>query len=242
MSSVVHVFDSEYVNGLRRGDPAIEAHFVDHFSPILLRMLRRKVRSADHARDLRQETFFRVLKAVRCGPGLQNPERFHIFVIGVCNNIVRETYREQSRSVPLSELKDDPVADFPCAHALVVAREARNKVRRTLAQMSPTEQDILRGMFLDEQSKDEICRRLGISRDYLRVLLHRAKKQFGMRAEKDKFQATPPHSPQSASHGCGATCGEAGNPSGVPSTVSGVAFRLRSPRIPNRSWKSHRAC
>lgn len=192
MLPVVQAFDSEYVNGLRRGDPAIEAHFVDHFSPILLRMLRRKVRSADQARELRQETFFRVLKAVRSGGGVQNPERFHIFVIGVCNNIVRETYREQSRSVPLSELKDEPMADFPCAHALVLAREARSKVRRTLAQMNPMEQDILRAMFLDEQSKEEICGRLGISRDYLRVLLHRAKKQFGIRAEKDEPQAAPP--------------------------------------------------
>ena len=30
-------------------------------------------------------------------------------------------------------------------------------------------------MFLEERSKDEICREFGVDREYLRVLVHRAK-------------------------------------------------------------------
>ncbi|HEY6249250.1 MAG TPA: sigma-70 family RNA polymerase sigma factor [Candidatus Angelobacter sp.] len=182
MSSAACAFDSDYLKALRRGDPAIEAHFVDHFSPILLRTLRRKVRSADQAREVRQETFLRVLAAVRSGRGVDKPERFGVFVIGVCNNIVREIYREQSRCMALSELETEPVADFPSAYALVLAEETRGKVRHMLSQLDVNEQVILEAMFLDEQSKDEICGRLGVSRSYLRVLLYRAKKQFGVRA------------------------------------------------------------
>src|SRR5579864_3357378 len=185
MSSVARTFDSDYLNALRQGDPAIEAHFVDHFSPMLLRTLRRKVRSVDQARDLRQETFLRVLAAVRSGRGVNKPERFEVFVIGVCNNIVRETYRDQSRSVALSELETEPVADFPSAYARVLAEETRGKVRRMLSRLDVNEQSILEALFLDEQDKDEICRRLRVSRGYLRVLLHRAKKQFGIRVGKD---------------------------------------------------------
>jgi RNA polymerase sigma-70 factor (ECF subfamily) len=33
-------------------------------------------------------------------------------------------------------------------------------------------------MFLDELDKDQVCREFGVDRDYLRVLLHRAKMQF----------------------------------------------------------------
>ena len=182
MSSAPHVFDSGYVNGLRQGDPAIEAHFVDHFNPILLRTLRRKVRSADQARDLRQETFLRVLATVRSGRGIREPERFERFVTGVCNNIVRETYRQQCRSVGLSTLEADPEADFPSAYALVLAEESRDKVRQILAQLDADERDILEAMLLDEQNKEDICRRLGVSRSYLRVLLCRAKKRFRIRA------------------------------------------------------------
>jgi RNA polymerase sigma-70 factor (ECF subfamily) len=185
MSSAACAFDSEYLNALRQGDPAIETHFVDHFSPILLRTLRRKVRSAEQAREVRQETFLRVLAAVRSGHGVQKPERFQVFVFSVCNNIVREIYRQQDRCMPLSELETEPMADSPSAYDLVLAEQTRSKVRQMLSQLGGNEQGILEAMFLDEQNKDEICTRLRVSRNYLRVLLYRAKKHFSGQVEKD---------------------------------------------------------
>lgn len=181
-------FDSGYLDALRQRDPVTEAHFVDHFSPILLRVLRRKVHSVDQAKEVRQETFLRVLAAVRSGRRVRKPERFEVFVISVCNNIVRETYREQRRSVALSTLATEPVVDFPSAYALVLAEEICCNVRRMLSQLDVSEQGILQAMLLDEQNKDEICHRLGVSRSYLRVLLCRAKKQFRIRMEKDVSQ------------------------------------------------------
>jgi RNA polymerase sigma-70 factor (ECF subfamily) len=188
MLSDPHPFDSGYLDALRQRDSAIEAHFVGHFSPILLRVLRRKVRSVDQAEEVRQETFLRVLATIRSGRGVRKPEQFEVFVISVCNNIVRETYREQRRSVALSTLETEPVADFPSAYALVLAEEICCNVRRMLSQLDVSEQGILQAMLLDEQNKDEICHRLGVSRSYLRVLLCRAKKQFRIRMEKDVSQ------------------------------------------------------
>jgi RNA polymerase sigma-70 factor (ECF subfamily) len=199
MFSAPQVFDSRYVNALRQGDPIVEAHFVDHFSPILLRTLLWKVRSADRAKDLRQEVFLRVLAAVRSGDGILRPERFEAFVIGVCNNIVRESYRQQRQFVDLSIVKKEPMADFPSAYALVLAQEIRTKVRGILSELNGTEQTILEAILLDEQDKDETCRRLGISRGYLRVLLHRAKRQFFIRAQKDALQ--PQKSFRRVTHG-----------------------------------------
>lgn len=189
MGPVARTFDSDYLDALRQGDPATEAHFVDTFSPILMRALRRKVRSADEVRDLHQETFLRVLAAVRSGRGVNKPERFVVFVFGVCNNILRETYRERNRCVALSELAEEPVADFPSAYALVLARETRGKVRQMLSQLSGNAQTVLEGIFLDEQNKDELCRRLGVTRSYLRVILYRAKKQLGLQAEKKTLES-----------------------------------------------------
>lgn len=180
MSSAACAFDSHYVNALRQGDPAVEAHFVEHFSPILLRVLRGKVRSADQAREVRQETFLRVLETVRSGPGVHKPERFEVFVFSVCNNVVRESYREQYRSVALEDLEAEPVADFPNPYALALAEETRQQVRQILSQLETQEKGILQAMFLDEHDKDEICRKLGVTRNYLRVLLWRAKKRFAM--------------------------------------------------------------
>jgi RNA polymerase sigma-70 factor, ECF subfamily len=36
----------------------------------------------------------------------------------------------------------------------------------------------LREVFLEERDKDEVCRDYGVDREYLRVLLHRAKQSF----------------------------------------------------------------
>jgi RNA polymerase sigma-70 factor (ECF subfamily) len=181
MSSVSHEFNSDYVNALRVGDPAIEAHFVEHFSPILLRALRRKVRSADQARDVRQETFLRVLAALRCGVEVRQPGRFAAYVMSVCNNIVHETYRQQRRFVSLPALETEPVVDLPSAYALILAEETRSKVGHVLSQLSASERSVLQDVFLDEQDKDDICRRLGVSRTYLRVVLFRAKNRFRKR-------------------------------------------------------------
>jgi RNA polymerase sigma-70 factor, ECF subfamily len=189
-SAAPFAFDTAYIEALRHGDPATEAHFVEHFSPILLRTLRRKLRSADQARDLCQETFLRVLSVVRSGREVRQPERFGVFVMGVCQNVVRETYREQRRSVSLVTLETEPVGNFPSAYALMLAAETRDKVHNALARMHADEQTILQAMLLDEQNKDEICRRFGISRNYLRVLLFRAKKRFRSRVGKDLPQPT----------------------------------------------------
>jgi RNA polymerase sigma-70 factor (ECF subfamily) len=189
VTSDPYVFNSGYVQALSQGDPAIEAHFVQHFNSILLRTLRSKVRSADQARDLCQETFLRVLVIIRSGREVHQPERFEAFVIGVCNNIVRESYRMQNRFVALSTLEIDPVADFPSAFSLVLAQETRSRVRRSLAQLNAGERAILEAVLSDEYDKDEICHRLGVSRSYLRVLLYRAKKQLRMGVRRDTHRA-----------------------------------------------------
>src|SRR5579871_5822997 len=192
MPSNVHAFGPEYIHALRNGDPATEAHFVSHFSPILLRTLSGRVRS-DQAHDLRQVTFLRVLAAVRSGRGVQKPERFDVFVVSVCKNVVRETYREQRRMVALSSLEVDPVADMPSPHAIMVAEECRGKVRRILSQLALSDQNILQATSLEERNADEICKQLGFSRSYLRVRVYRAKKRFLDQIKKD---AQPSPRPQ----------------------------------------------
>jgi RNA polymerase sigma-70 factor (ECF subfamily) len=37
---------------------------------------------------------------------------------------------------------------------------------------------LLQSVLLEERDKDEVCAEFGISREYLRVLLHRAKHSF----------------------------------------------------------------
>ena len=42
----------------------------------------------------------------------------------------------------------------------------------------PKERELLTWLFFEGRDKDQICRDLEVDRDYLRVLLHRAKNHF----------------------------------------------------------------
>ena len=59
-----------------------------------------------------------------------------------------------------------------------VPGEALARVRGVLASLPTRDADVLRAVFLEDLSKDEIARRFGIDRSYLRILLQRAKEQF----------------------------------------------------------------
>ena len=60
----------------------------------------------------------------------------------------------------------------------VIADDTRRVVRRVLDDLSERDRGLLRAVFLEERDKDEVCTELGVDRDYLRVLLHRAKGSF----------------------------------------------------------------
>jgi RNA polymerase sigma-70 factor (ECF subfamily) len=60
----------------------------------------------------------------------------------------------------------------------VAAGEDRERVRAALVALAPRDRELLTWLFFEGRDKDQICRDLEIDRDYLRVLLHRAKNHF----------------------------------------------------------------
>jgi RNA polymerase sigma-70 factor (ECF subfamily) len=61
---------------------------------------------------------------------------------------------------------------------IVAAGQIKEKVREILLDLEPRDRSLLKAVFLDERDRDEVCREFGVDRDYLRVLLHRAKQEF----------------------------------------------------------------
>ena len=60
----------------------------------------------------------------------------------------------------------------------LAAQQMQEKVREILADLPERDRRLLREVFLEERDKDEVCRDFGVDRNYLRVLLHRAKQSF----------------------------------------------------------------
>ena len=173
-----HEFNEVYLERLCSGDFRTETHFVAYFSELIQLKLRSRVKSPQAVEDLRQETFVRVFATLR-SQGIRQPERLGAFVNSVCNNVLLEHYRSASRENPAEEEEGanipDPSLDVV---AILSHKEMEQKVRQVLDELSERDRRLLREIFLEERDKDAVCRDFGVDRDYLRVLLHRAKQAF----------------------------------------------------------------
>ena len=174
-----HAFDQSYLERLCSGDYRTESHFVAYFSELIHLKLRSRVNSAHAVEDLRQETFARVFAALRSQGRVKQPERLGAFVNSVCNNVLLEHYRSTSRE---NLIEGEEGADVPDPSLDVVSilshKEMEQSVRQVLDQLPERDRRLLREIFLEERDKDAVCQDFGVDRDYLRVLLHRAKQAF----------------------------------------------------------------
>lgn len=173
-------FDESYVEKLRSGDSHIEGHFVTYFSELIRLKLRSRLNSKEAIEDVRQETFMRVLSLLRGEGGLRQPDRLGPFVNSVCNHVLLEHYRSQKRmEAPIDDEIEATVAGRePSALSLIEAKDTERVVRQILNQLPDRDRRLLQSVLLEERNKDEVCAEFGITREYLRVLLHRAKQSF----------------------------------------------------------------
>lgn len=170
-------FDQEYVQRLKEGHPETQRHFTRYFGDLLNLKLRNRVRSPHLLEEIRQETFLRVLLIVR-RDGVERPERLGALVNSVCTNVMLETFRREGRAAPMPESVPEIIDEGPDPESALVSTQRKSQVRKILEALPPKDRDLLRLVFLEERDKDEICRKFQVDREYLRVLVHRAKSRF----------------------------------------------------------------
>ena len=181
-----HTFDGPYLERLCEGEPETERHFCGYFGElILLKVCGRGL--VAHLDDIRQETFLRVLRTLRSAAGLRDAGALGAFVNTVCNHVMLETGRTARRHAvaPADEPDALPDPSDHTAETRLICEERQFAVRRVIESLAPRERDVLSALFLEERDKDHVCAELGVTRDYLRVLVHRAKSQFKARCESD---------------------------------------------------------
>lgn len=182
-------FDRSYMDRLRSGDVQTEVHFVNYFSELIRMKAIRRLRSSAGVEDVQQETFTRVLRNVQ-EDRIQQPERLGAFVNTVCENVLREYCRSSVREVPAPDELADIVPDPAMGMTDVIAqRQMQAEVRHILAGLTEKDRNVMKALFLEERDKDEVCREFGVTREHLRVLVHRAKQAFKahyLRAERQR--------------------------------------------------------
>ncbi len=186
------VFDQQYLERLIARDPGVEEHFVRHFGELIRMVVTARTGSRRLVEDVRQETFLRVLEILRKQGGLERPDRLGSFVYSVCRRVLAEQLRQQG---PTSEGRGLDGSPEPAYRMLIderlVRQEHKRRLEGLLKELTPVERKALRMVFWEDRDRGEVCAELGLSQDYLRVVLWRAKARLrrGLGALERRFRS-----------------------------------------------------
>lgn len=170
-------FDADYVQRLREDDEATTQHFAQYFGDLIRIKALSRLRSRHLAEDIRQETLLRVLRNLRRG-AIDHPERLGAYVNSVAKYVMQEMSRRDSRSGEFPDAAGDIPSGQPSAESGLLQDERTNLVRRALNELEDKDRKVLQRIFIDEADKDEVCAEFAVTREYLRVLLHRARSRL----------------------------------------------------------------
>ncbi|WP_324834191.1 sigma-70 family RNA polymerase sigma factor [Alloacidobacterium sp.] len=172
-------FDDAYLDSLCKGDRRTEEHFVQYFSELIHLKLRSRLNSRDAIEDVRQETFARIFVLLRGKEGVRNASALGALVNSICNHVLLEYYRSHSKSEGMEDASEiDIQSQDTDVLDTMVSKDTQKTVRQILEKLSDRDRQLLKRIFLEERDKDEVCAEFGVDREYLRVLLHRAKLSF----------------------------------------------------------------
>jgi RNA polymerase sigma-70 factor (ECF subfamily) len=173
----LYSFDANYVQRLKDGDGSTEEHFASYFGNLIRIKASIRMHSREALEDVRQETLLRVLRNLRNGV-IEHPERFGADVNSVCNNVMLEHFRGDSRWSPLPDKEHELESGEFGVESRLIQEERRDRVRLALDELSVKDRKLLHRIFLDEEDKDAVCKEFGVTREHLRVLLHRARSRL----------------------------------------------------------------
>jgi RNA polymerase sigma-70 factor (ECF subfamily) len=174
-------FDAEYLDRLRDGDPDTQRHFCEYFGVLLQVKLANGARSWQMLQDVRQETLLRVIEAARAGK-IHQPASLGAFVWTTSNYVLWQCRRTEDRYQTDCGATAEPADERVEIERELIRADRRREVRETLDELGAKDRNILRQLFFEERAKQDLSRELGVTPEYLRVLLHRAKERF-----RDRF-------------------------------------------------------
>lgn len=161
----------ETVRQAAGGDAAAFAALYDHFAPRVRRFLRRQTDDADHAEDLLQQVFLKMVEALPRYRSTGAP--FGAWVFRVARNLVIDDRRTRHPSAPIEVAEDHPAnAEDPVTAA--IRADDRARLRAAIEALPADQRDVLVWRFMAELSPAEAAVLMDRSPEAVRALQHRA--------------------------------------------------------------------
>ena len=162
----------------RHGDEASFTALVDGLSRTLLAMAYRYTQDWESARDLTQETWFRVHQHFgRWDPARPFTAWLYTIHRNGCRDFLRRPWwnREEALGDPALDRLQGPAGDDPGAD--LERREFRERILAAAAVLSPSQREVFLRVDLEQGDQRAVARALGIRPGTLRVTLHAARKR-----------------------------------------------------------------
>jgi RNA polymerase sigma-70 factor, ECF subfamily len=192
-------YEQRLVHALRAGDERAFAELVERLSPALLRVAGFHVRDRAVAEEVVQETWLGVLQGIQRFEGRSS---LKTWIFRILSNTAKTRAERESRSVPVSALRGDEGEEGPSVDAerfldpghrwaghwasppapwsalpenRLLAKETLDSVRSLIAELPPSQRDVIVLRDVEGWASEEVCSALGLSEVNQRVLLHRAR-------------------------------------------------------------------
>ncbi len=168
-------FEAELVAKIQGGQSNAEAELYEKYSARVYYVALRETRSPQDAEDVRDETFFRVLQAIR-GNHLRSASSVAAFILGTTRNVLHEFMRRSQQEGKYPVRVDEP--SIPSHEHVFLDSAVRAAIEQTIARLKPRERELLRLYYYEEMPRNEIARRTGIAEERVRLVKSRALKHF----------------------------------------------------------------
>jgi RNA polymerase sigma-70 factor, ECF subfamily len=169
--------DNDCMGELGRGDERGLAEIMRRYQFPLVRYLSRIVNDAERARDLAQETFFKIF---RHRDAYRTSARFATWLYHIARNVARDELRARRRRISLaagtgdSAEWDEPSGDEEVSHQV----EMREVVVRALEQLSARDRALIILRDVDGLSYEEVARKVRLPVGTVKSGLNRARRRF----------------------------------------------------------------
>jgi RNA polymerase sigma-70 factor (ECF subfamily) len=154
--------------------PTISSDTIRELSPVLLGYARKRIRNEEVARDLVQETWLAAMMAL---PRFAGRSSLRTWIISILRRKIVDQYRRTRPQVAFLEDAHGEVEAVDVGARLDDAA-ALHVVARELDALHGREREAITLVDVEGVDRDAAAEELGVTRNHLRVLLHRGRAQL----------------------------------------------------------------
>jgi RNA polymerase sigma-70 factor (ECF subfamily) len=177
--------DADLLARIRAGNRTAESDVVRRYSRAVLAIARQRLRHAEDARDVAQETFIVVLNRLR-GDGIDDPGALAAFVRQTAVNLATGERRKQERrrTDADSEFVASVIDESAGPLALLERGHVRELVHRLIRELAvERDRQLLWRHYVLSEDKDSLCREFNLTQEHFDRVVHRARHRLRELAE-----------------------------------------------------------